>query len=82
MPREASVKGIHCPTCGEAALHLVVNSRRIAGLVYRRRQCAACQARFSTYEAVIDPRVFTTQRDRAKLIATQLRQMAVALDVW
>ncbi len=71
-----------CPACHCARGSDVVDSRATKEFIRRRRICRGCRARFTTYELAIDPFVFEQQRDRAKAIAAQLREMAAALEVW
>jgi transcriptional repressor NrdR len=75
---------LKCPHCASPAGTEVVDSRgNVDGTaIRRRRQCLACQERFTTYEAIVDPFVFEQQHARAKAIARQLRTMAGALEVW
>jgi transcriptional regulator NrdR family protein len=71
-----------CPHCHQGTGSDVVDTRALKDVVRRRRICRACHTRFTTYERSIDPLVFEQQRDRAKAIAAQLREMAAALEVW
>jgi len=73
-----------CPACGSRQGSEVTDSR-VDGegvRIRRRRQCLGCHARFTTYEMAFDPAVFFDQRQRAKLVAAELREMAHALEVW
>jgi transcriptional repressor NrdR len=72
-----------CPLCGHTESD-VIDSRTnsMAIIIRRRRTCRKCHERFTTYEMAVDPMVFEAQRDRAKAIARQLRDMALALEVW
>jgi transcriptional regulator NrdR family protein len=76
-----SVLLLECPHCHRAGSD-VVDTRATKDAVRRRRICRHCQERFTTYERAIDPSVFEEQRGRAKVIATELRHMATALEVW
>jgi transcriptional repressor NrdR len=75
--------GLMCPFCYQRD-SLVVDSRtNTAGTWSRRRRlCRVCRKRFTTYEGVIDPRIFGQQHARAKQIAAELREMARTLEVW
>ncbi len=46
---EKSLNGILCPKCGSTK-SMVVNVRRHADGIYRRRECDECLTRFTTYE--------------------------------
>jgi transcriptional repressor NrdR len=68
---------MRCPQCGERETR-VVDSRDLddAATIRRRRECAACSARFTTYERVEAARLVVVKRDgtrqefdRDKLIA-------------
>ena len=77
-----SWRDLECPHCHRVGGSETIDTRDKKDYVRRRRQCLACHARFTTYEVVIDPTVFETQRERAKSIAAELRSMAAALEVW
>lgn len=47
--RAAEFVGACCPLCGWYASD-VLDSRPVLGAIRRRRKCAACGARFTTYE--------------------------------
>lgn len=68
---------MRCPQCGTRDTR-VVDSRDLdeAATIRRRRECAACQARFTTYERVEAARLVVVKRDgvrqefdRDKLVA-------------
>ena len=68
---------MRCPHCGERETR-VVDSRDLddAATIRRRRECAACTARFTTYERVEAPRLVVVKSDgtrqdfdREKLVA-------------
>lgn len=68
---------MRCPQCGERETR-VVDSRDLddAATIRRRRECAACSVRFTTYERVEAARLIVAKRDgsrqefdRAKLAA-------------
>lgn len=46
----AAAAGLVCPRCGSAEKHAVVDSRAELKTVRRRRYCAGCATRFTTYE--------------------------------
>jgi transcriptional repressor NrdR len=73
-----------CPSCHAPDADQVVDSRTNdrGTVIRRRRACGRCQARFTTYETVTDPSVWKDERERAKAIAGQLRDMASALEIW
>ena len=66
---------MECPYCGSADLK-VLDSRPSSGVIRRRRQCATCQRRFTTYEQIASPEIKVQKRgtrpaedfDRAKLL--------------
>lgn len=55
---------MRCPQCGERETR-VVDSRDLddAATIRRRRECAACSARFTTYERVEAARLVVVKRD-------------------
>jgi len=48
-PPDETPKGVTCPRCGCAELH-VVTTRRTPGQIIRYRQCRYCGRRMVTYE--------------------------------
>jgi transcriptional repressor NrdR len=55
---------VRCPVCGERDSR-VVDSRDLdeAATIRRRRECAACSTRFTTYERVEAARLIVVKRD-------------------
>jgi transcriptional repressor NrdR len=55
---------MRCPVCGERDTR-VVDSRDLddSATIRRRRECAACSARFTTYERVEAARLIVVKRD-------------------
>src|SRR5215510_6489903 len=55
---------MRCPVCGERDTR-VVDSRDLddGGTIRRRRECAACSTRFTTYERVEAARLLVVKRD-------------------
>jgi len=55
---------VRCPSCGERDTR-VVDSRDLedAATIRRRRECAACTNRFTTYERVESARLVVVKRD-------------------
>jgi transcriptional repressor NrdR len=55
---------VRCPVCGERDTR-VVDSRDLedSATIRRRRECAACSARFTTYERVEAARLLIVKRD-------------------
>ena len=55
---------MRCPVCGERDTR-VVDSRDLeeSGSIRRRRECAACSTRFTTYERVEAARLVLVKRD-------------------
>jgi transcriptional repressor NrdR len=55
---------MRCPVCGERDTR-VVDSRDLddAATIRRRRECAACSTRFTTYERVEAARLLVVKRD-------------------
>jgi transcriptional repressor NrdR len=55
---------VRCPVCGERDTR-VVDSRDLdeAATIRRRRECAACSTRFTTYERVEAARLIVVKRD-------------------
>src|SRR3954451_19542062 len=65
---------MQCPYCGSTQ-HRVVDSREAADAIRRRRQCAECDQRFTTYERAESVRMHVVKRsgrrepfDRDKLL--------------
>jgi transcriptional repressor NrdR len=58
---------MRCPVCGERDTR-VVDSRDLddSATIRRRRECAACSARFTTYERVEAARLLVVKRDGAR----------------
>jgi transcriptional repressor NrdR len=58
---------VRCPNCG-AADDRVIDSRDLddSTTVRRRRECSACQARFTTYERVESARLLVLKNDGTK----------------
>lgn len=55
---------MRCPQCGERETR-VVDSRDLddSATIRRRRECAACSARFTTYERIEAARLIVVKRD-------------------
>ncbi|MGH2761797.1 MAG: transcriptional regulator NrdR [Thermoleophilaceae bacterium] len=53
---------MRCPFCSADSTQ-VVDTRPTPDAVRRRRECAACERRFTTYERVEEPRVLVLKRD-------------------
>jgi transcriptional repressor NrdR len=55
---------MRCPQCGERETR-VVDSRDLddAAMIRRRRECAACATRFTTYERIEAARLVVVKRD-------------------
>src|SRR5437870_11696005 len=55
---------MRCPHCGERETR-VVDSRDLddAATIRRRRECAACATRFTTYERIAAARLVVVKRD-------------------
>ena len=55
---------MRCPVCGERDTR-VVDSRYLddSATISRRRECAACSARFTTYERIEAARLLVVKRD-------------------
>jgi transcriptional repressor NrdR len=58
---------MRCPVCGERDTR-VVDSRDLddSATIRRRRECAACSSRFTTYERVEAARLIVVKRDGAR----------------
>jgi len=78
---------MQCPAC-HATKDVVTDSRANGDqtVIRRRRECATCHVRFTTYEMIPDPvhgpEVWIERHARAKAIAAELREMARCLEVW
>jgi len=66
---------MHCPHCGHTATR-VVDTRDTSTGIRRRRECLACEGRFTTYEQLASQSIQVVKRDgrreeydRAKLLA-------------
>lgn len=53
---------MHCPLCG-APDSRVIDTRNAEGGIRRRRECAQCGRRFTTYERVAPLRLMVIKRD-------------------
>ena len=53
---------MNCPYCGDVRSR-VIDSRDVNEGVRRRRQCLACEARFTTYERVQPASLFVIKKD-------------------
>ncbi len=53
---------MHCPLCG-APDSRVIDTRNAEGGIRRRRECALCGRRFTTYERVAPLRLMVIKRD-------------------
>lgn len=53
---------MRCPFCGEDDTK-VIDSRSVEGKKKRRRMCAACGKRFTTFESVERPLIMVAKRD-------------------
>ena len=57
---------MRCPRCGERETR-VIDSRDLDEVsIRRRRECAACSARFTTNERIEAPRLVIVKRDGAR----------------
>ena len=71
---------MHCPFCGHDETKVI--DSRLAGegrQIRRRRQCSACNERFTTFEAaeLVMPRVVKTDNSRQPFDETKLRSSMV-----
>ncbi|MBI4289575.1 MAG: transcriptional repressor NrdR [Chloroflexi bacterium] len=53
---------MRCPYCGFVDSK-VIDSRELDEKVRRRRQCLKCEARFTTYESVVERSLFVIKKD-------------------
>src|ERR671938_28238 len=53
---------MQCPYCGSTQ-HRVVDSREAADAIRRRRECASCDQRFTTYQRAESVRMHVVKRD-------------------
>jgi transcriptional repressor NrdR len=53
---------VNCPYCG-AQESRVIDSRSLGEVVRRRRECLACNARFTTYERIQPNDIFVIKKD-------------------
>ncbi len=56
---------MHCPYCGDTESR-VIDSRDVSEAIRRRRQCASCGARFTTYERLQPSGLFVVKKDRRR----------------
>lgn len=56
---------MRCPYCGHADLR-VIDSRSADEGIRRRRECAACQERFTTYERVDTSNITIVKKDKRR----------------
>src|SRR4051795_8301108 len=63
-PIEDPTQPVRCPNCGERDTR-VVDSRDLddSATIRRRRECAACSTRFTTYERTEAARLLVVKRD-------------------
>src|SRR5512146_2882974 len=63
----AGAAGMRCPQCGARETR-VVDSRDLddSATIRRRRECAACSMRFTTYERIEAARLIVIKRDGAR----------------
>ncbi len=54
---------MRCPRCGERETRVVDSRDLDEASIRRRRECAACNARFTTYERIEAPRLVVVKRD-------------------
>jgi transcriptional repressor NrdR len=54
---------MRCPRCGERDTRVVDSRDLDETSIRRRRECAACEARFTTYERIEAPRLAVVKRD-------------------
>ena len=57
---------MRCPRCGERETRVVDSRDLDEASIRRRRECAACEARFTTYERIESPRLVVVKRDGAR----------------
>ena len=60
---------MRCPACGYAESK-VIDSRHIeeGNSIKRRRECLACQRRYTTYEVIETVQIFVIKKDGAKVL--------------
>ena len=60
---------MRCPACGYAESK-VIDSRHIeeGNSIKRRRECLACQKRYTTYEVIETVQIFVIKKDGAKVL--------------
>lgn len=57
---------MRCPRCGERETRVVDSRDLDAVTIRRRRECAACAARFTTYERIEAARLIVVKRDGSR----------------
>ena len=53
---------IKCPFC-KSEKSRVLDKRGSSGSIRRRRECQKCKKRFTTYEAIEEPKIFVIKKD-------------------
>jgi transcriptional repressor NrdR len=67
-PSEARDRIVRCPTCGEAETRVIDSRDQDDGTtIRRRRECVACDARFTTFERVEAARLTVVKRDGSRV---------------
>src|SRR3954451_10681199 len=78
-PTPSRISHVRCPSC-ESEANRVLETRRVDGSIRRRRECASCSGRFTTWERTERNALAVRKRsgsrqpfDRVKLRAGLLR---------
>lgn len=67
MPKRKGTTAMKCPFCGDQESKVVDSRHSDDGLsIRRRRECLACQRRFTTYEIVESLPVIVVKRDGSR----------------
>jgi transcriptional repressor NrdR len=67
-PEEARDPIVRCPTCGEAETRVIDSRDQDEGTtIRRRRECVACEARFTTFERIEAARLTVVKRDGSRV---------------
>ena len=56
---------IKCPYC-KSEKSRVIDKRGSSDSIRRRRECSKCRKRFTTYEAIEEPKIFVIKKDRRR----------------
>ena len=77
IPVDVAGLGVVCPRCGSDRCY-VADSRPVQSATRRRVRCRDCQERFTTYEAVADPRAGAASFTRRLSAGNRIEALTVS----